>query len=744
MFVPEKGSVVGGYALQRILGQGGFGVVYEARHVEDGRAVALKLMRPPTGGDVASPKRFRREVDIVRRLEHPRIVKIYDSGVLDDGVLYYAMELLEGRDLADHLGEDGALHVGPAVEIAVQTLEALASAHEAGVIHRDVKPANVFLQHVEGDAPDVRVLDFGIATMPSDPEQETLTKTGRIVGTPKYMAPETVLEAIYDPASDVYAFGLVFYEMLTGAPAFDGEVYEILRAQATTTPSIPESIRELPLGAWLARAMSKDPGERYSDAREAVDALRVAVRGLEGLEDLRLSDDEPTQSTTVQVVLSAVERLAIARTLRERATPADDETISNIVVVSETDQARWFEDTTPSSLVEDTDVDSVPGEAPVGVVTAHSEAPTPATSMSTIGPDEPTPVLETAGPHEPTSPASFSTIDPDEPTPLVEVVSPTSGDPTVPESLSTVRKDAAPVRLSSQSPPDETSEATADGRAVLTSGLVVVAICGVMFAALAFGRSETAVTPVKDPNVAVFRVESDPAGATFTIDESLTGRTPRVVEWPRHDFPIVLHFTHPNGAEVTEMVAEPVPVVSVALTPPRTRPDTPEEEVNDVQPEVEYVDEPDARRAGGGSSNVETEEDFDVESLFGASEIILVPDETDGAYRLRQVAPLTQGSWWTEAQARVTRLARPCMPGRAARREKHRRGQARAPSPLTLSVELALSSTGRIEDVEVRSFGDDAPPADVWRCVEKRLLQERLPPLPDEGKGQKKTMPIYF
>lgn len=259
----------GAYTLERLLGEGGMGSVYLAHHEELDRPVALKLLGERVRDDAEWMARFRREAECASRLSHPALVKIYDYGDVE-GEPYLAMELVPGRTLAERLGREGALPAGHVLVLLRALLDALAACHDAGIVHRDVTPANVLLD----DSGGVRLLDLGLAR---PLERTALTRPGIFLGTPAYIAPEAVLGEPVGPQSDVWQAALVAREAVVGAPAFAGDsIAEVLRRVASGPPPAPiptpgpdgEVLRR-----FLARALAMSPRDRWPHARPALSAL---------------------------------------------------------------------------------------------------------------------------------------------------------------------------------------------------------------------------------------------------------------------------------------------------------------------------------------------------------------------------------------------------------------------------------------------------------------------------------------
>jgi eukaryotic-like serine/threonine-protein kinase len=246
---------------------GGMGEVWRAEDRLLGREVAVKVLRREYADDPDFRERFTTEARNAASLHHPGIASVFDFGELGDGVPFLVMELVEGRPLSD-LIRGQALAPDAVRAIVQQTADALAVAHRAGIVHRDVKPANLLVT----PAGEVKITDFGIARAA---DGLALTQTGQLVGTPQYLSPEQVDGQSATPASDVYALGVVLYECLTGGRPFTGET-PVATALAHLRQPIPELPADVPadLRAVCERALAKDPAERYADAGELAAALR--------------------------------------------------------------------------------------------------------------------------------------------------------------------------------------------------------------------------------------------------------------------------------------------------------------------------------------------------------------------------------------------------------------------------------------------------------------------------------------
>jgi eukaryotic-like serine/threonine-protein kinase len=271
---------LGQYTLVEKLGKGGMGVVYSVRHAMLRRPTAIKLL-PPEKYGAESVARFEREVQLTARLTHPNTIRIFDYGRTPEGIFYYAMEYLEGANLADAVEEGGPMTPGRAIHILEQVVGALTEAHGIGLIHRDIKPANIFLTE-QGGVPDVaKVLDFGLVKQvgESDSEHPTLSRADSLTGTPLYMAPEAITAPDrIDARADLYAVGAVGYFLLTAQDVFTGRtVVEVLGHHLHSTPIPPSARLGAPvpgdLEALILACLEKDPARRPPDAR----ALRKAL-----------------------------------------------------------------------------------------------------------------------------------------------------------------------------------------------------------------------------------------------------------------------------------------------------------------------------------------------------------------------------------------------------------------------------------------------------------------------------------
>ncbi len=265
------------YRIDALLGRGGMGSVYKAEQLSVGRAVAIKLIAGDIADNPECIKRFRREAEAMATLQHPNTVRLFDFGV-EASELFMVMELLEGRDLSQHLAERGALPLAEALAILREVLAALSEAHARGIVHRDLKPANVFMSALTGGQVFAKVMDFGIAGIAGvDAQAATkLTLAGSVLGTPAYMAPEQAQGLPVDARADLYSLGIMLFEMLTGRTPFEADsLVSLLMAQVTEPPpplaKVRADLADAPeLQALLDKLLAKRPEDRPTSAAEVL------------------------------------------------------------------------------------------------------------------------------------------------------------------------------------------------------------------------------------------------------------------------------------------------------------------------------------------------------------------------------------------------------------------------------------------------------------------------------------------
>jgi serine/threonine-protein kinase len=280
------------YHITKKLGEGGMGQVYLAEHVKMGRRCAIKIMMPGIMTDPEAISRFNREAANASQINHPNVCAVYDFGETSDGLIYLAMEYIEGKSLSHLLEETPALSPARSAEIIVQCADALQVAHDLGIVHRDLKPDNIMVTSVRA-RDQVKVVDFGIAkAMGGEGGSQKVTKTGFVVGTPEYMSPEQLSGDPVDGRSDLYSLGLVFYRMLTGATPFPAESQQETMIKRLTDDPLPLT-QVKPDGSFppalqtvLDRVLARAPGGRYASAGDFARAVRDLDRSMTGQVDV--------------------------------------------------------------------------------------------------------------------------------------------------------------------------------------------------------------------------------------------------------------------------------------------------------------------------------------------------------------------------------------------------------------------------------------------------------------------------
>jgi serine/threonine protein kinase len=271
------------------LGKGGMGAVYKARQPAVQRMIALKVLLQEFAENETVIRRFHQEALAASRLEHPNTIRVYDFGQTDDGILFIAMEYLRGQSLAQSQARGRGMSAKRVVHIMRQVCKSLSEAHKAGIIHRDLKPDNIFLVEIEGERDFAKVLDFGVAKLKEfEGNEGTLTQAGMIFGTPKYMSPEQARSGNLDPRSDVYALGVILYEMLTGRAPFVGEnPLSILIAHVNEQPPPFHEVNpkvDIPpaLEAVVFKALAKNREHRHASVDELLTELEAVDKLLDG------------------------------------------------------------------------------------------------------------------------------------------------------------------------------------------------------------------------------------------------------------------------------------------------------------------------------------------------------------------------------------------------------------------------------------------------------------------------------
>ena len=332
---PLIGTVVGGlYRVDAKIGEGGMGSVYRATQLAMHREVALKVLRThvPADEKIQLVERFRREALATSKLRHPNTVSVYDFGETPEGVLYMVLELLQGATLSQVIRAASPLPAERVAYIGKQIAKSLAEAHEVGIVHRDLKPDNVFVCDYHGDSDFTKVMDFGIARLLTGDETHQVTRTGMMVGTPRYIAPEQAMARKVSPAADLYSLGVILFEMLTGRAPFDADsAMGLAMAHVNdpipdvVVPGLPDALNE----GWrgLVHALlTKNPKKRPQEAGEIahwlsqleLDARRFRLEGRSASWTVELSSpgqapstyEGPSPKATVTVSRATGERSA--------------------------------------------------------------------------------------------------------------------------------------------------------------------------------------------------------------------------------------------------------------------------------------------------------------------------------------------------------------------------------------------------------------------------------------------------
>jgi serine/threonine-protein kinase len=273
------------YEVISIIGHGGMGVVYKARHTLMDRVVAIKMLKSTLISDSMSVKRFQQEVKASARIDHPHAITVYNFGISPEGLPYIVMDFLQGDSLAEVIKAEGHVEVDRGVKIITQACEALAHAHKQGVVHRDLKPSNIVLTNYDDDPDFVKVVDFGVAKLMGGTAEgaQRLTQTGEVCGSPVYMSPEQCMGQELDLRSDIYSMGILIYETLTGKlPLIGRTMVDTMSKHVSEMPPsfskvrpdlyIPERVEQV-----VMKAMAKDPADRHQNMDELREDLENAI-----------------------------------------------------------------------------------------------------------------------------------------------------------------------------------------------------------------------------------------------------------------------------------------------------------------------------------------------------------------------------------------------------------------------------------------------------------------------------------
>jgi len=309
------GSVLANrYRVDACLGKGGMGAVYSATDLVVNRQVAIKIVLPHYALDATSMMRLQQEARAIGRLDHhPNIIKLHDICVPEDGPPFLVMDLLVGSTLADLIRTEGQLAVGEALEIFVQTCAGLENAHAKGVLHRDLKPSNIMIVGRDRATPCVKILDFGMAKISESGDDNQLTKTGQVFGSPFYMSPEQAAGKRLDARADIYSLGCAFFEALTGAPPFSGDtaIATIIKHQTDKPPSLQEASlgKFFPprLEAVVQKMLAKNPDDRYQSVSQLLkDLHQVDYAQIDDSAHDQAAKSRPKRSFSTAAIIAAV------------------------------------------------------------------------------------------------------------------------------------------------------------------------------------------------------------------------------------------------------------------------------------------------------------------------------------------------------------------------------------------------------------------------------------------------------
>jgi HEAT repeat protein/tRNA A-37 threonylcarbamoyl transferase component Bud32 len=340
---PLIGTQLGNFRVEQCIAQGGMGRIYRAVHTVIGRQAAIKVLTDKYSSDDTMIKRLHREARAVNRIGHPNIIDIFDFGRTDDDREYFVMEYLPGLSLAEHLEKRQRYDWAFIQSLFSQALSALSAAHDMGIVHRDIKPENILVSIEENDSISLKILDFGIAkSVGVGPEGEHLTQAGSVMGTPEYIAPEQIRGRPVDGRADLYAMGIVLYELVAGKRPYQArEVLPLLMAHlkedppdfdATPEQNIPEF-----LPAVIRKAMAKAPDDRYQDARAFAEAM-----GLDSIASATTPSEDPWRAKMAGDGLDEAASAAARAQIGQRTQPGVVEPTGQLPSQPAQSTARWL------------------------------------------------------------------------------------------------------------------------------------------------------------------------------------------------------------------------------------------------------------------------------------------------------------------------------------------------------------------------------------------------------------------
>ena len=277
------GTMVGEYRVKRVIGEGGMGTVFAGEHPLIGKEVAIKVLKRSLSDDSDVVERFVAEAKAVNTIRHPNIVDIFAFGTLEDESQYFVMEHVAGQSLAQYVEDVETVAYPDGLAILRQVLDALQAAHDRGIVHRDIKPDNIYLGELPGGGFNVKLLDFGIAKFTEDGISTGHTRTGVPIGTPRYMSPEQCYGRDVDHRSDLYSLGVIMYQMFTGRPPFSAKsVYQLVDSHVHTPPVKPSTLVAFPLALEriILWCLEKDKTQRPGSVAELKEALLPVLEGL--------------------------------------------------------------------------------------------------------------------------------------------------------------------------------------------------------------------------------------------------------------------------------------------------------------------------------------------------------------------------------------------------------------------------------------------------------------------------------